>query len=139
MDNYKPSISYTVMARKNPITDVVEYYPRKQTYSRILMPELVDRIYENTQVQRGQIHAAISAIVDSVNNFVLNGHSVKLGDLMCLRPVVKALKNNGQPSADLVEARYIAPVKLVATWGNLLRKYQKPENYNFVKLNYKYK
>lgn len=125
-------LSYFVLARRSPAdTSVTKYYSQKVHYTNIGTEELLNRILENTSVPRGVIRAAVEAITDSVQNFVLNGHSVELGGLMSIRPTIRA-KITGVGSAMPPTALPAdAHLRLRAYWGNDVRKFQNPEFYEF--------
>lgn len=125
-------LSYFVLARRQPNnTSVVKYYSQKVHYTNIGTEELLNRILENTSVPRGVIRAAVEAITDSIQNFVLNGHSVELGGLMSIRPTIRA-KITGVGSATPPTALPAdAHLRLRAYWGNDVRKFQNPEFYEF--------
>lgn len=128
----KPMLSYFVLARRSPAdTSITKYYSQKVHYTNIGTEELLNRILENTSVPRGVIRAAVEAITDSIQNFVLNGHSVELGGLMSIRPTIRA-KITGVGSAMPPTALPAdAHLRLRAYWGNDVRKFQNPEFYEF--------
>ena len=127
----KPLLSYHLLPRRVPGRDLVKYYSQKVHYTNIGTEELLNRILENTSVPRGVIRAAVEAITDSIQNFVLNGHSVELGGLMSIRPTIRAkISGVGQamPPTALPEGAHL---RLRAYWGNDVRKFQNPEFYEF--------
>ena len=65
--------------------------------------------------------------MDSVMNFVCNGHSIKIANLMCLRPV---LKSRPAETAAKLAFTNIKKVILRASWAPALRVLQNPDTYN---------
>lgn len=130
-------LQFYALERKNPRTGQTpasKFYPQKATYTNISTKVLLRRITENTAVPAGVVRAAVNAIVDSVANFVCNGHSVKLGDLMSLRPTVQC---RGAQSADAFKAENVERVMLRVAWGSNVVNLQKPEYYEWEKLEEK--
>lgn len=115
-------------------TPASKFYAQKATYSNISTKVLLRRITENTAVPAGVVRAAVNAIVDSIANFVCNGHSVKLGDLMSLRPTVQC---QGAATADKFSAENVKRVMLRVAWGSNVVNLQKPEYYEWEKLEEK--
>lgn len=116
------------IAKKNPLTKVVNYYPQKKTYSNISDVQLVSRIQANTGIPAAAVNAAISAITDSVINFVLNGHSVQVGDVMSIRPTVNSF---GADSPAEVSAAQVRRLNFRVAWGVSLKDLQNPIHYEF--------
>ena len=128
-------LQFYPIGRKNPRdTKVTKYYAQKATYSNISTKVLLRRITENTAVPAGVVRAAVNAIVDSIANFVCNGHSVKLGDLMSIRPTVQCL---GAEKAGLFTAANVKRVMLRVAWGSNVVNLQKPNNYEWERLEEK--
>lgn len=116
------------IAKKNPLTKIVNYYPQKKTYSNISDVQLVSRIQANTGIPAAAVNAAISAITDSVINFVLNGHSVQVGDVMSIRPTVNSF---GADTPDAVRADQVRRLNFRVAWGVSLKDLQNPVHYEF--------
>ena len=128
-------LQFYPIGRKNPKKDSeVKYYAQKATYSNIPTKVLLRRITENTAVPAGVVRAAVNAIVDSVSNFVCNGHSVKLGDLMSIRPTVQC---RGAETSDKFTAANVKRVMLRVAWGSNVVNLQKPNNYEWERLEEK--
>ena len=132
----KPILYYYVLPRKEPGTANTAYYAQKVRYSNIGNEELLNRILDNTSIPRGVIRAAVDAIVDSITNFLLNGHSVELGGLMSLRPTLQnKLQAAGEGQATPSQLADNARLRIRAYWGNDIRKYQDPKYYEFLPQN----
>lgn len=132
----KPNLNFYVIARKQPGTNLRKFYGQKASYSNIKTEDLLSRIVENTAVPRGVVRSAVNAIFDSIENFVLNGHSVELGGLMSLRPVIKAKMIPTPFDAPVYPSQLdkSTRVRIVAYWGNDVRKFQNPDYYDFTKV-----
>ena len=73
-----PTLRYKVVERQNPVTSTKVFYAVRESYAieRIKTDDLIDSISENSQLPRAIVPAALAAILKSITNFVLNGHSV---------------------------------------------------------------
>lgn len=119
---------YYPIEKKNPITKIVSFYPQKKTYTNISNEQLVTRIQANTGIPSAAINAAISAITDSVINFVLNGHSVQVGDVMSIRPTINSY---GVETPEEVTAELVRKLNFRVAWGVAIKNLQDPKNYTF--------
>lgn len=120
-------IQIKAVLRKSPKNGRVNYYAAQEQYSNIGDAELREAIKRNSNLNAGIVNAACDAIFDSVLNFVCNGHSIRIANLMCLRPV---LKSNGSVTAAKVSSMNIKKVILRASWAPALRVLQNPDTYN---------
>lgn len=123
-------IQIKAILRKNPKNGRTAYYAAQEQYSNIGDAELREAIKRNSNLNAGIVNAACDAIFDSVLNFVCNGHSIRIANLMCLRPV---LKSWGSETAAKVTSQSIKKVMLRASWASALRTLQQPNTYNFEK------
>lgn len=123
-------LSFYPIARRNPVTKTVLWYPQKITYTNIAPMQLVQRIVANTGIPSASINAAVSAITDSVINFVLNGHSVQIGDIMSIRATVSS---RGELAKQDVTAKSVKKVNFRVAWGTEIKNLQDPEIYTFEK------
>ncbi len=71
-------IVYCAVKRRSPATAGVKYYPARVGSERLTTDDVIDYIGENSQVPRAAVPAAVHAILKTITNFVLNGHSVEL-------------------------------------------------------------
>lgn len=60
------------------VKDKRAYVTRAITYSRITKDMLLARAAANTGIRRGTLYAAMDAVINEFQNFLLNGHSVEL-------------------------------------------------------------
>lgn len=123
-------IQIKAILRKNPKNGRTAYYAAQEQYSNIGDAELREAIKRNSNLNAGVVNAACDAIFDSVMNFVCNGHSIRIANLMCLRPV---LKSRGSETAAKVTSENVKKVLLRASWGSAIRALQDPATYNFEK------
>ena len=100
-------ILFTAIARKSPKDKTVSYYPLQVPAPRVMTPDLVNYIAENSQLPRAVVPAALAAIQKSIMNFVLNGHSVTIPRLGTFTATVKS---EARPSAAEVKATDIKRV-----------------------------
>lgn len=121
-------IQLKAVLRKNPKNGKTAYYAAQEQYSNIGDAELRQAIQRNSNLSSGVVNAACEAIFDSVMNFICNGHSIRIANLMCLRPV---LKSYPAETAAKVNANSVKRVILRASWSPALRVLQDPYTYNF--------
>lgn len=124
-------LQFYPLARKSPMDKSVKFYAQKSTYTNIPTAVLCRRIVDNTAVPPGVVRAAVTAIVDSVANFVCNGHSVQLGELMSMRPTVQT---KGSDSASAFRAEMVKRVMVRVAWGSNVVNLQRPSNYEWERL-----
>ena len=120
-------IQLKAVLRKNPKNGRTAYYAAQEKYTNIGDAELREAIQRNSNLSSGIVNAACEAIMDSVLNFVCNGHSIKIANLMCLRPV---LKSRPAETAAKLTFTNIKKVILRASWAPALRVLQNPDTYN---------
>ena len=123
-------IQMKAVLRKSPKNGKTAYYAAQEQYSNIGDAELRQAIQRNSNLSSGIVNAACDAIMDSVLNFVCNGHSIKIANLMCLRPV---LKSRPAETAAKLTAFDIKKVILRASWAPALRVLQDVSTYNLEK------
>lgn len=121
-------IQIKALLRKNPKNGRTAYYAAQEQYSNIGDAELREAIKRNSNLSAGVVNAACDAIFDSVLNFICNGHSIRIANLMCLRPV---LKGQGAETAAKLTSENIKKVVLRASWAPGIRALQDPFTYNF--------
>lgn len=74
-------IRYKVVAKKNPINGSVQYYAQPELYSQISKQDIVEAAQRNTSIPRAYLDMAYDALINEVENFVMNGHSVQIPNL----------------------------------------------------------
>lgn len=123
-------LKYKVAPIKDPISKKVQFYARKISYEKITGKELLARLQDNSGMKGAVLSAACIAITNCIANFVCNGHSVQIGNLMSLRPT---LTSNGAETLDKFSAAYIKGCRIRARWGSDIAYLQDRRNYNFIK------
>lgn len=123
-------IKYKVVPIKNPIEKDVKFYARKISYEKITAKELLGRLKDNSGMKGAVLSAACIAITNCIANFVCNGHSVQIGNLMSLRPT---LTSQGVDNQLDFSAAYIRGCRVRARWGSDIAYLQDKKNYNFIK------
>lgn len=126
-------LKYKVVPIKDPISKQVKFYARKISYEKITSKELLARLQDNSGMKGAVLSAACIAITNCIANFVCNGHSVQIGNLMSLRPT---LTSNGVEKQSDFSAVYIKGCRVRARWGSDVAYLQDKKNYNFIKDEY---
>ena len=123
-------LKYKVAPIKDPISKQVKFYARKISYEKITGKELLARLQDNSGMKGAVLSAACIAITNCIANFVMNGHSVQIGNLMSLRPT---LTSTGAETQDKFSAADINGCRVRARWGSDIAFLQDKKNYNFIK------
>lgn len=123
-------LKYKVVPIKDPIKKGVKFYARKISYEKITGKELLARLQDNSGMKGAVLSAACIAITNCIANFVCNGHSVQIGNLMSLRPT---LASQGADTQNDFSALYIVGCRVRARWGSDIAYLQDRRNYNFIK------
>lgn len=100
-------IRYKVVAKKNPLDSTVKYYAQPELYSQISKEDIVEAAQRNTSIPRSYLDMAYDALINEVENFVMNGHSVQipsLGTISC------RIRGAGAGSRDAYTTEYINKV-----------------------------
>ncbi len=74
-------IRYKVVQKRNPINDSVKYYAQPELYSQISKEDIIEAAQRNTSIPRAYLDMAYDALINEVENFVMNGHSVQIPNL----------------------------------------------------------
>lgn len=74
-------IRYKVVAKRNPIAGSVKYYAQPELYSQISKQDIIEAAQRNTSIPRAYLDMAYDALINEVENFVMNGHSVQIPNL----------------------------------------------------------
>lgn len=123
-------LKYKVVPIKDPISKSVKFYARKISYEKITGKELLARLQDNSGMKGAVLAAACIAITNCIANFVCNGHSVQIGNLMSLRPT---LTSEGVAQREEFSAAYIIGCRVRARWGSDIAYLQDKRHYNFIK------
>ena len=82
-------IRYKVVPKKNPIAGSVKYYAQPELYSQISKEDIVEAAQRNTSIPRAYLDMAYDALINEVENFVMNGHSVQIPNLGTISARIK--------------------------------------------------
>lgn len=74
-------IRYKVVSKRNPLDDSVKFYAQPELYSQISKEDIVEAAQRNTSIPRAYLDMAYDALINEVENFVMNGHSVQIPNL----------------------------------------------------------
>lgn len=74
-------IRYKVVQKKNPIDGSVKWYAQPELYSQISKEDIIEAAQRNTSIPRAYLDMAYDALINEVENFVMNGHSVQIPNL----------------------------------------------------------
>lgn len=97
-------IRYKVVAKKNPITGSVKYYAQPELYSQISKEDIIEAAQRNTSIPKAYLDMAYDALINEVENFVMNGHSVQIPNLGTISCRIRGFGSNTRVSysADLI-------------------------------------
>lgn len=100
-------IRYKVVKKTNPIDGSVKYYAQPELYSQISKQDIIEAAQRNTSIPRAYLDMAYDALINEVENFVMNGHSVQipnLGTISC------RIRGDGADSRDKYSTDLISKV-----------------------------
>lgn len=123
-------IRYKVVKKKNPITGSFKYYAQPELYSQISKEDIVEAAQRNTSIPRAYLDMAYDALINEVENFVMNGHSVQipnLGTISC------RIRGTGADTRDGFSAEYINKVGFTFLPDPYIKKLLKKVQYRQVK------
>ncbi len=81
-------IKFNVVSRKNPITKEVKYYAAIAPVTPVTLDDITRRIVANCTVTEHDVKAVLSALQEQLVEVMLEGNSVRLGDLGSFRPTI---------------------------------------------------
>ncbi len=112
-------IPITVQAKRNIATKEVKYYPQIAALTPLTLTDIAERIEQRSTVSSADVKAALDALQLAVREAVIEGMSVRLGDLGSFRPTLR-VKYTCE-DASKVTADNIGGVRVVFTPGSALR------------------
>lgn len=74
-------LKYNVIPRKNPVTKSVQYYAQLAPVTPMRLAEVAEAISRQCTVTVHDVKAVLSALDEHVTEALLNGRSVRFGDL----------------------------------------------------------
>ena len=81
---------YRVIPKKNPQTKEVKFYAQGEAVTPVHLDEVADEISRSCTVNRADIKAVLSALDDALIGYMVNGQSVRLGDLGSFHPRISS-------------------------------------------------
>lgn len=113
-------ISYVVRAKKNPVTQVVKYYPQVAPVKPLHLDDIAEKISAQCTVTEHDVKAVLSALQEQILIALREGNSVRLGDLGSFRLTIKgkACNTKEEVTVDAIErlrVRYTMSARLSAT------------------------
>lgn len=102
-------MNYKVVAKKNPTTKEVKYYAQLALTGPVKLASFADAISRQCTVTKHDVKAVISAMEEHLLRQLLDGKSVRLGDLGSFRPTFSSA---GSEAADKVTADNIRSIRV---------------------------
>ena len=84
------SIVFNRIARKNPQTKAVAFYPTPKLIGRKTEKDLAERICRNTTLNEREARMALAEVRQGILDFLLDGYSVEFSDWASFRPTFNA-------------------------------------------------
>lgn len=111
-------MNYRVVAKKNPITKEVKYYVQLAPVTPTKLASLADAISKECTVTVHDVKAVLSAIQEHILRLLIDGKSVRLGDLGSFHPT---LCSDGAATADEVTTENIRRVRVRFRCSKVMR------------------
>ena len=106
------------------------HYARACNRQRVKLDEVADHIADYTSLSRGEVHAVLMALTDSIPRYLLDNQTVELGDLGTLS---LHFTSQSEERAEAVSWRSIKDLKVQFRAGLRLKKRLKHASYELVK------
>lgn len=123
-------IRYKVVKKKNPIEGSFAYFAQPELYSQISKEDIVEAAQRNTSIPRAYLDMAYDALINEVENFVMNGHSVQipnLGTISC------RIRGKGADSREKYSTELISKVGFTFLPDPYIKKLLKKVQFRLVK------
>lgn len=95
---------YRIVPKKNPLTKEIQFYATGVPVTPVHLDEVAEEISKSCTVNRADIKAVVSALDDALIRYMLNGQSVRLGDLGSFHP---RISSKGAASEDDFQSNMI--------------------------------
>ncbi len=105
-------LRYKVIPRKNPQSRETKFYAQLTETSPVLLSTLADVISRQSTITTHDVKAVLSALEEHLVSYLLQGNSIRLGDLGSFRLTVKS---GGAESEETFEQSLIKSVKVCFT------------------------
>lgn len=104
-------MEYSIVKRENPLKrDVVKFYPTPVWNKEISLRELAEEISNASSVNQADVSAVVEALITLIPNHIMNGQSVRLGDLGIMKLSFEA---SGEDKAEKVSSKNIKRKKII--------------------------
>lgn len=102
-------MNYKVVAKKNPMTKEVKYYAQLAPVTPVRLEALADAISRQCTITIHDVKAVLSAMQEHILRTIIDGKSVRLGDLGSFHPTICS---EGADQPDDVTAAKIRRVRV---------------------------
>lgn len=116
---YITMIQYVIRSFKNPRSGQVKLYPQMAPTTPVLRKELIREIEKTTVLASADIKACLDALEQKIVDHLIQGQTVRLGDLGSFRPT---LTSKGKDEPEQVKTSDIKNVRVRFTKGAWLSK-----------------
>lgn len=114
------AIKYRVMGRKNPFSKQTAYYAQQVSNGVVKREDLFERISNRCTLTSADVKACLDALEFEIIQVLLDGQSVRFGDLFSVRTTL-GNKRNGAPAEDKFDANMITNARVRFRAGTKLR------------------
>lgn len=121
-------IQFIIRSLKNPHTGELKLYPQIAPTTPVLRHELINEIEKSTVLASADIKACLDALEQKIVDHLVQGQTVRLGDLGSFRPT---LASKGAESADKCDATLIKHVRCRFTMSATMAMHLQTANVNF--------
>ena len=81
-------LTYKVVERQNALTKQLQYYAQVSPVTPVTLDQIVELIEKRSTVTSADVKAVLDALQFEVRNALVDGKSVRLGDLGSFRPTL---------------------------------------------------
>lgn len=83
-------LTYKVVERQNALTKQLQYYAQVSPVTPVTLDQIVELIEKRSTVTSADVKAVLDALQFEVRNALVDGKSVRLGDLGSFRPTLSS-------------------------------------------------
>ena len=83
-------LTYKVVERQNALTKQLQYYAQVSPVTPVTLDQIVELIEKRSTVTSADVKAVLDALRFEVRNALVDGKSVRLGDLGSFRPTLSS-------------------------------------------------
>ncbi len=111
-------LNYTIIPRKNPQSRETKFYAQLTPTTPVVLSVLADVISKQSTVTVHDVKAVISALEEHLVNYLLQGNSIRLGDLGSFRLTIRS---GGAESEEAFDSNLIKGVSVRFTASRNMR------------------